>query len=83
MPHWPRVYHDYDGDDPLISRTWQINTTLARTITLLADDYQVTHSSLIRLLLTHALDDIAAGRLEIVREPVLWRALLRGGGGDG
>jgi hypothetical protein len=75
MHKWPRI-DDYAGADRLINRTWQINTTLALRISELAESQQVTHSSLVRLLLTRAMDDIDAGRLRIRREPVLWRAIL-------
>jgi hypothetical protein len=68
---------DYAGPDRLLARTWQVEEGQARRITELADGLALTHSSLIRLLLGYALDQVDAGLVEIGREPVLYKAVLR------
>lgn len=68
---------DYAGPAPLLARTWQVEASQARRIAELADGLALTHSSLIRLLLGYALDQVDAGLIEIGREPVLYKAVLR------
>ena len=73
---YPRL-DDYGGPGQLIARTWQVEAGQARRIAELADGLALTHSSLIRLLLAHALDQVDNGLIEIGREPVLYKAVIR------
>lgn len=73
---YPRL-GDYSNPGQLVARTWQVDASQARRITELADGLALTHSSLIRLLLAHALDQVDNGLIEIGREPVLYKAVIR------
>jgi hypothetical protein len=73
---YPRL-GDYSHAGQLVARTWQVDGNQARRIAELADGLALTHSSLIRLLLGYALDQVDAGLVEIDREPVLYKAVLR------
>lgn len=73
---YPRL-GDYSGPGQLVARTWQVDAGQALRIAELADGLALTHSSLIRLLLAHALDQVDNGLIEIGREPVLYKAVIR------
>lgn len=77
-PRPPFPPQDYDNNrGPLKACTWYVDEESRLLIRHLADHYSVTHSSLVRLLLAHALDAVAGGELTVDREPVLWKAILR------
>ena len=54
------------------TRTYRLRGNLASRVRRLATELGVHDSELICCLLTHALADVAAGRLVIRRRPVVW-----------
>jgi hypothetical protein len=62
-----------------IGRTYLLRRETAQRVKDLASARGVGDSSLVDLLLTHALDDVDAGRLTFTRRPVAW-VIDRGNG---
>jgi hypothetical protein len=55
-----------------ITRTWLIDEEQAKIIARLADSMKVNHSRVVRYLLTYALREVAAGRLELRTRPIVY-----------
>ena len=59
-------------DKDTVTRTYRLSYTTATRLKRLATEHQVYDSSLVDLLLAHALDAVDAGRLILRRRPVAW-----------
>ena len=55
-----------------VTRTYRLTPSTAARLKRLANEHQVYDSSLVDLLLNHALDAVDAGRLTFRRRPVAW-----------
>ena len=64
---------DWRENAGLTRRTWDVRKEQASSIAALADGLGVAHSDLVRVLLAHALNDVKAGRLSLVAEPLRCR----------
>ena len=59
-------------EEETINRTYQLRPETARRVKALATGRGVYDSSLVDWLLTYALDQVDAGRLDFGRRPVAW-----------